>query len=176
MTEETATATQEATGGPIPGPETAPPAAIFDPNETILVDVDGQIIPLPANLCQDRETLKKVLAPWYPEIANAEISDIVVTGGTKKITVTKKAGPKGVSPFGEALIAAPERKNPALAVYEEIRDQDLASLSAEEMLAMNTRIGTAIEDGEKQAGQIDWARKRLIRSAPRPAPQVILGF
>ena len=51
---------------------------------------EGQTIELPDEIAASDELIRKALAPFYPDVANAEIQR-----GDKGITVIKRAGPKG---------------------------------------------------------------------------------
>ena len=51
---------------------------------------DGQDIPLPADVAASDDLIRKALAPFYPDVVNAEIRR-----DDKGVTVIKRAGPKG---------------------------------------------------------------------------------
>jgi hypothetical protein len=60
-------------------------------NDTVQVHLnDGQDIPLPADIAANDDLIRKALAPFYPDVANAEIRR-----ADGKITIIKRAGPKG---------------------------------------------------------------------------------
>jgi hypothetical protein len=56
------------------------------------VHIDGQTIQLPEEVAKDDELIRKALAPFYPGAATATIER-----SSGKITVIKRAGPKGAS-------------------------------------------------------------------------------
>lgn len=70
--------------------------------------VEGNEIDLPDDICKADESLKNALLPFYPAVSNASIKR-KTEGGVLTITVTKKAGSKGITdPILRALDAAPE--------------------------------------------------------------------
>jgi hypothetical protein len=139
-----------------------------------IVSIEGQSIPLPEEIGSSDDAVKRALAPYYPEAANAMLTR-VTQGDTTTITVIKKAGTKGRGLA--ALIACPGGKNPAMTLYEEINALDeLARMDPLTLLEMDARIEEAITAGGQQAEAVAFAAKRLIRSAAQPAPVIILGF
>ena len=64
-------------------------------NETVNVNLDGQTIQLPAEIAASDDLIRKALAPFYPNVASAEIRRETKDGVTV-ISIIKRAGPKGV--------------------------------------------------------------------------------
>jgi len=138
------------------------------------VIVEGQTIPVPEDIGSKDEDVKRALAPFYPEIANAMITRTVKDDVTT-ITVVKRAGTKGSGTGFATLIACPAGKNPAVALYEEIRGlgTEIDSFAA---LMLSERIEQALAEGEKQAEAVSYAVKRLAMSQAQPSPVVVAGF
>lgn len=140
---------------------------------TYQVSIEGQTIQLPAGIGEKDEDVKRAMAPFFPEVANAMLQR-KTEGETVTITVVKRAGSKGLAPLAK-LQAAPGGKNPAIALYEEIQalgpQADILGL-----LAMEPRIDTALRDGQHQRDQMNDAAKRLSAAVAQPAPVVPLGF
>ncbi len=111
------------------------------------VKIEGQSIPLPEEIAATDDGVKRALATYYPDIANALITRSAEKDGQVEITVIKRAGTKGVLP---ALIDAPAGRNPAIEMYEKIkhRGEDIAPL---ELLEMDMAIDEAMSYCEKQA-------------------------
>ena len=142
------------------------------------VSVEGQTIPVPEEIGASDESVKRALAPFYPEVANALITRTVKALPDGKdshttITVVKRAGSKGTSNPIEFLLACPGCKNPAIALYEEISAQDMDPLA---QLELDNLIDAVIAEGEKQARAQQYASERLQKSAPLPSPFVVKGF
>ncbi|HWR66096.1 MAG TPA: hypothetical protein VN364_08250 [Bellilinea sp.] len=139
------------------------------------VKIEGQVIPLPEEIAKDDEGVKRALAPYYPEAANAMITRVEKDGNIE-ITVVKRAGTKGLLPL-QHLVECPEGRNSAIELNEQIvrraADGDLTPL---DLLELEPLIDTAIQDGKAQAEAIEGTLKRLTRSAAQPAPVVITGF
>jgi hypothetical protein len=134
--------------------------------------IEGQEIPVPEEIGSSDQAVKMALTPYYPEAANAMITR-VEKDGTVTITVVKKAGTKGAPGFDD-LVACQERKNPAIALYEEI--QNITAADPVELLELDARLEKAIDEGRAQAGAVESAAKRLQAAAPSPAVMVVLGF
>ena len=139
------------------------------------VKIEGQTIPLPEEIAKDDEGVKRALAPYYPEAANAMITR-VTKDDTVEITVVKRAGTKGLLPL-QHLVDCPEGRNSAIELNERIvRRAADGELTPLELLELEPLIDSAIEDGKAQAEAVADALKRLTRSAAQPAPVVITGF
>jgi hypothetical protein len=144
-------------------------------NYTVLVE--GQSIPVPEEIGANDDAVKRALAPFYPEVANALITR-VEKAGEVTINVIKKAGSKGGGPAPlaalAALAASPGGQNPAIALYQEIQGED--DLDPYTMLELDARIDSALEVGEKQGEHVKAALRRLEQAQARPAGAVVLGF
>ncbi len=139
-----------------------------------IVVIEGQEIPVPEEIGRDDEAVKRALAPYFPDAANAMITR-VEEGETVKVTVVKRAGSKGLEPL-QYLLECQGGKNPAIALYEELQGQKPGEMDPEQLLELGARLEAAIEAGREQGAQVDYALKRLAEAAPRPAPEVVQGF
>lgn len=137
-----------------------------------IVKIEGQEIPLPEEIAKSDEGVKRALAPYYPEAANALITRVENEGVTS-ITVVKRAGTKGAIGVLH-LVECVGGQNPAIALALEIGA--MQNLDALGLLELDARIEAAIQDGEAQAEQVKGARERLEKTAPSPAPGLIVGF
>lgn len=79
------------------------------------VKIEGNTLTLDDAICKTNESLKAALLPYFPAVANAEIKR-KTEGETTTITVTKKAGTKGLDPVVDALDNAPETISPILLI------------------------------------------------------------
>jgi hypothetical protein len=87
----------------------------------IKISADGAEFEITDDVARDDRHLSEALAPFYPELANAEINRSE-EDGKLIVTVTKRAGTKGagVSDVIIALRAAPEEINPALVLQRRL--------------------------------------------------------
>lgn len=80
------------------------------------VKIEGNTIQLDDAVCKTNQGIIDALAPFYPAVANATIKRETVNDKTV-ITVTKKAGSKGILVgVVEKLSAAPEEISPIVAI------------------------------------------------------------
>jgi hypothetical protein len=158
---------------------------------TFKVKIEGQEIPLPEEIGATDEGVKKALAPFYPDVANALITR-VEKDGEVTITVVKRAGTKGADDDGadhdlregadhdlplRGLVGCRGGRNPAVALYVELqqRGDDLVG-DAEAMLALDKRVEIALKKGTEQAEMVSRALRRLGEARAQAAPGVIKGF
>jgi hypothetical protein len=138
--------------------------------------IEGQTLTMPVGIGEKDEDIKRAMAPYFPEIANALLTR-KTEGEVTTITVVKRAGRKGVYSPIQALEACAGGKNPVIALYEEVeaRSQEITD-DPLEFLAIEARIEKVLEEGTAQAKLISKARERLIDTQPQPAPGVVVGF
>lgn len=136
--------------------------------------IEGQTIPVPPEIGENDENVKKALAPFFPEAANAMITR-TEKDGVITVNVVKKAGSKGEDPL-KILLHLPESINPAIALRQELAQRYPAGLDAEAMIELDQQIDSAIEAGERQGRQIEETLERLKKSRPAQAPGVVAGF
>jgi hypothetical protein len=139
--------------------------------------IEGTTIPVPEEIGSNDDSVRRALAPFYPDAANALITrvekDDVIT-----VNVVKRAGTKGADPL-TALIDCPGGMNPAIALFQQLQELERASngpLEAESLLELDQSLEQAIHDGEEQREAVESARNRLQKSAPCPAPALVTGF
>jgi hypothetical protein len=157
----------------------------------IILSGDGMTIEIEDEIARSDAMLKRALAPHYPDLANALITR-EEKDGLLKVTISKRAGPKGYNQESEkgqpglivaALEEAPEYLNPALALawqlihLEPFGDgENGTGLSLEERLALQKVIAEVTLEGEAEAALIE-KTIRILETAPAtPASQVPKGF
>ncbi len=64
---------------------------------TYVAEVEGKHIPIPPDIANDDAAVAKVLAPYYPEIADGAELDRAEKDGVVTITVTPRAKSKGTA-------------------------------------------------------------------------------
>lgn len=62
---------------------------------TYNISIEGQTIPMPAEIATNDQLLKDALAPYWPGAANAKIMRGDPVNGAVTVTVVKQAGTKG---------------------------------------------------------------------------------
>ena len=140
-----------------------------------IISIEGQKIPVPEEIGKDDESVKKSLAPFYPQVANAMITR-TTKGETITVTVVKQAGTKGsYSVFG-ALCSCPAGQNPAIELYREIANLPDAALDPQRLLEMDARLEQAIQQGQCDSELVRESMKRLCKPRAIPAPHVVEGF
>ncbi len=142
---------------------------------TVTIEIDGQKFPLPEDIAADDTLLKAALGPFVPWMANAQI-DRANKDGSMVVSVIKRADWKGnAAAVLSALIAAPEEKNPAIALWSQLQDTcDLNDPGV--LLALEPAINDSIAAGEKDIEQVREALERLVGCAAASASRIALGF
>lgn len=136
------------------------------------VKIEGQTIQLPPEIAATDDGVKRALAPYYPDAANALITRSAEKDGQVEITVIKRAGTKGVL---ASLLEAPAGRNPAIELYEKIQQRG-NELTPLELLESAGEIEAAMNAGANQAQMQETAVERLKRAPAQAAPKLILGF
>lgn len=143
-----------------------------------IVKLEGQDIPLTDEIAATDDRVRAALAPFYPDVANAEIQR-KQEGEQTIITIVKRAGPKGASGQARsALLAAPRSLNPAVALCLELEkmETEAGEMSAETLLSLRPRIEQALEQSRGQVDDLAAVRKALVAARAVPAPSVPIGF
>lgn len=141
--------------------------------------IEGQTIPVSEEIGANDANVKAALSPFYPDASNAMITR-VEKDGVVTVNVVKRAGSKGLFPAPdqvgplEYLDACQSHKNPAIEMYEQINAG--AVLSPEELLVLDARLQSAIEEGMSQGRMLEAALTRLNGARSQPAPSVVIGF
>ncbi len=142
---------------------------------TYILSIEGQEIPLPPELAQDDDKLRRVLTSIIPGAAHAQINRTVKENITT-ITVVKRAGSKGCSSPRVCLIQCSGGKNPVIALFEHLQTRDLSLLPAEQILILDQTIQQTLEAGQTQRAAIQAAQKRLQIASSQSAPGLVFGF
>ncbi len=138
----------------------------------ITIQIDGQQFPLPDEIAAKDNLLKAALAPFVPWIANAQI-DRKEKDGAAVVSVIKRADWKG-NAIVDALIASSNEMNPAVALWMQIQGMD--TTAPETILALEPRIATALEEGNREIEAVRQALTRLVGCTPTSAQRIPLGF
>lgn len=144
-----------------------------------VIAIEGQQIPIPEEIGKDDAAVKRALAPFFPDAANAMITRTTKDNLTT-VTVVKKAGSKG----GRSTLGGPlamlsemeQSQNTAVGLYNELQALEKADLTPEKMLEYDARLQAAIDAGLQEAEQVKRTIERLLRSPAVPARGVPVGF
>jgi len=136
------------------------------------IKIEGQEIPLADDIANDDEKLRRVLAPFYPETANATFGR-ETKDGNLVVTVTKRAGRLGLNPLA-ALQAAPRSINPAVELYQQLSQDE--NLTPEKIAALSDTIQIACQIGYEEIEAVGKAYKRLTEARPRSSASLPMGF
>lgn len=130
----------------------------------VLIEIEGQQIPVDEEIASDDNLLRQLLRPYYPDASNAKID----RKEGEIIKVVKVAGPKGTTPL-EMLLDAPETVNPALVVCRKVQRQELTTaLDYDSMKQLAAEIDEAIEIGTTEVEAVNRSIAVLQKSAPAP--------
>jgi len=142
---------------------------------TVILLHDGQTFPLDDEIARDDATLRQALAPFYSDLANAEIARETVNE-QMIVKVSRRAGPKGTGLLA-TLKAAPETINPAVAMqYRLMALEQSGQLSLEQLLLMQVEIAQASAAGDLYLTEVNQTLKALRACQARPGHKLPLGF
>lgn len=140
-----------------------------------IISIEGQTIPVPEEIGKDDEAVKKALAPFYPQVANAMITR-TTKDDTITVNVVKKAGTKGGYSVFDALVSCPSGQNPAIELYRQLSNLPDSELDPQKLLELDARLEQAIQQGEAEADQVSRALDRLRKAQAVSASLVVEGF
>ena len=142
---------------------------------TVILLHDGQTFPLDDEIARDNATLRQALAPFYSDLANAEITRETVNE-QMIVKVSRRAGPKGIGVLA-ALKSAPEAINPAVAMqYRLMALEQRGQLSLEQLLLMQNEIAQAAAAGELHLTEVNQTLKALRACRARSGRTLPHGF
>ncbi|MCI0392143.1 MAG: hypothetical protein MOB07_25715 [Acidobacteria bacterium] len=144
----------------------------------IKISSDGAEFEIADDVARDDRHLREALAPFYPELANAEINRSE-EDGKLIVMVTKRAGTKGagISDVLLALVAAPEEINPALVLQRKLmRIEEQGKLDLRKILRLQPEIRRAVDEGMKQIKEHSASLKLLREGTPVAGRSIPSGF
>jgi len=144
----------------------------------ITLHVEGQTLELPPDIAVSDDAIRRVIAPLYPQAANATIQRVTDASGVTTIKLTKQAGTKGTyETILDRLKRSRPHVNPAFTLYQQLQAAFASHpYKPEEILSLQRRITHAIAQGEKELHVTHDFIQRL-QAAPGHASAVTpLGF
>lgn len=140
-----------------------------------IISIEGQTIPVPEEIGKDDSAVKKALAPFYPQVANAMITR-TTKDDTITVNVVKQAGTKGGYSVFDVLSSCPAGQNSAIELYRELSSLPDSALDPQALLELDARLEQAIQAGEEESKMVDKALERLHKARAVPASLVVEGF
>ena len=144
----------------------------------ITLHIEGQTLELPEDVAVSDDGIRRVLAPLFPQAANATIQRVTDGNGVTTIKLTKQAGTKGsYQPILDRLTRAKPHVNPAFTLYQQLHAaSNPHRYKPEEILTLQRRVKRAITEGEEELHATHDIVQRL-RTAPGHASTLPpLGF
>lgn len=131
--------------------------------------LEGQEITLTDEVGATDETIRACIAPFYPEVATADITREEVDSITR-IRMVKRAGTKGNCYPLHHLRESQPSLNPALALSWQLKYLEIQKkLGLEELLGFQPEISSAIAIGERWEIEVKASLAHLIKCSPIPS-------
>jgi hypothetical protein len=144
----------------------------------IKITTDGSEFEVADEIARDDQRLREALTPFYPELANAEITRSEQEGKLI-VTMVKRAGTKG-SGFADVLAVlrdSPEEFNPALVLQHKMSQMEKeGKLDLRKILRMQPEIRFAVNEGMKQIEAQRETLKLLREGKPVAGKSISVGF
>ncbi|AFZ28592.1 hypothetical protein Cylst_6373 (plasmid) [Cylindrospermum stagnale PCC 7417] len=138
--------------------------------------IEGQEIPIAEEVAANDQILRDAITPFYPEIANAEITREEKNGITQ-IRMVKKAGTKGVGDILQTLIDSEHQFNPALILSWQIKMLEIQGcLNIENLILVQDELEKAITTGREWQIELEKSLHLLQQFPPIPSQKIITGF
>jgi hypothetical protein len=144
----------------------------------IKISTDGTEFEVKDDIARDDQRLREALTPFYPEMANAEITRSE-QDGRLIVTMAKRAGTKGFSRSHVLTVLqnAMETVNPAVLMQDRLRRmEERGELDVRKLMRMQPEIRRAMNDGQKQIEEMKASLKLLGDAQPVAAKSIPVGF
>ncbi|MEH2067907.1 MAG: hypothetical protein V7K47_07025 [Nostoc sp.] len=142
-----------------------------------IIKVDGQDIRIDDAIAQNDQDLKKVIVPFYPQLANAEIKRETTAEGLLIVRMIKQAGFKGNAVF-ESLKNAPSQFNPAIDLAWRCKQVFFTNSPVElkDVIDLQPQIESALSCGNKENNEICRSLDFLTHCPGEASNTPIAGF
>jgi hypothetical protein len=150
-----------------------------------VVKVEGKTYTLPDEIvAAGKEAIRATLSVDVPGVENADIQIVERPGAPSVVTVSKRAQPKGVtlSPeqarIANALINAPDYRNPAVALASEVMSAEAAGDGGALFASLVRRgdIERAVSELNREGQAVSDALLKLVRAPAACSEFVPVGF
>ena len=118
----------------------------------ITLQIEGQTLELPEDVAVSDDAIRRVIAPLFPQAANATIQRVTDSNGLTTIKLTKQAGTKGTyAAILNRLTRSESYVNPAFTLYQQLHAASAPErYKPEEILTLQRRVKQAISQGEQE--------------------------
>ncbi|MFN6474028.1 MAG: hypothetical protein RMY36_030735 [Nostoc sp. SerVER01] len=142
-----------------------------------IIKIDGQDITIDDAIAQNDEDLKKVIVPFYPQLANAEIKRETTAQGLV-VRMIKQAGLKGSDAVIESLKNAPSEFNPAIDLAWRCKQVFFTNSQVElkDVIDLQPQIESALSAGNKENNEIRHSLYFLTHCPSEASNTPIAGF
>ena len=144
----------------------------------IKISTDGVEFDVKDDIARDDQRLREALTPFYPEMANAEITRSE-QDGKLIVTMAKRAGTKGFSRLDVLTVLrnAMETVNPAVLMQDKLQQlEEGGELDVRKLMRLQPEIRRAMNDGQKQIEEVKASLKLLGDAQPVAARSIPVGF
>jgi hypothetical protein len=144
----------------------------------IKISTDGTAFEVRDELARNDQELREALKPFYPEMANAEITR-TEKNGKLVVEMVKRAGTKGsrTDQVLAALCHLPEQLNPALVMQHRLNQLEAQNrLDLQTLLRLQPQIRRAVGHGSEDIRQQKKSLDLLKAGIPQPAKTIPRGF
>ncbi len=144
----------------------------------IKISTDGVEFEVKDDIARDDQRLREALTPFYPEMANAEITRSE-QDGRLIVTMAKRAGTKGFSRSDVLTVLrnAVETVNPAVLMQDELRRmEERGELDVRKLMRLQPEIRRAMNDGQRQIEEVKASLKLLGEGRSVAAKSIPVGF
>lgn len=143
----------------------------------VKIQIEGQILDLPPDIAVNDDAIRRVLAPVFPQVANATLVRTDGPDGVTLIKVTKRAGSKGsYETILEHLKDSPRHVNPIFPLYQRLHKNDTRFVSAEEFFSIQGQLDQAIQSGEDELRDTTSLLARLAHAPGHASRRTPVGF
>lgn len=140
-----------------------------------LLIVEGQEIPLTAEVAATDEIIRNALALYYPEAATTSFKRELLDGVTR-ISMIKRAGTKGCGVI-EQLQESESYLNPALAMSWQLKQLERqTSIEIETLIELQPQIDKAIANCSEWELSVKTSLDRLKTCSASPSQISIVGY
>ncbi|MEH1780877.1 MAG: hypothetical protein V7L26_17540 [Nostoc sp.] len=143
-----------------------------------IIKLDGQDINIDDAIARSDEDLKSVLVPFYPQLANAQITRETTPDGLLIVKMIKQAGPKGNETTIESLKNAPNQLNPAIDLSWKAKQKFFSNspIELKDVIDLQPQIQAALKNGQEEKESINRAKAFLRHCPPQASNITISGF
>lgn len=143
----------------------------------VKIQIEGQILELPADVAVNDEAIRRAIAPVFPQIANATLSRVTGPDGVTVIKVTKQAGTKGSYEQAlKQLKECPRHVNPIFPLYQRLYQDTSPLASPEEFFSIQGQLDRALHAGEAEVRDTTSILTRLASAPGYASRRTPVGF